>query len=91
MQGGLDRIPRTARKSAQSINKVSQTRTKRVSLQNISVHLSITSYQTTTTTINSDHHHQKPSDEHEIISLDLVNIGDILERLEVVNLFQQMG
>ena len=72
MQGGLDRIPRTARKILNPSIKWGIS--KQISAISVkSINLLGQSPQLT------PNHQQKPSDEHEVISLDLVNIGDILE------------
>lgn len=72
MQGGLDRIPRTARKVLNpSIKLGNPKQISAISVQSITL-----PEQAPKLTPN---HQQKPSDEHEVISLDLVNIGDILE------------
>jgi Cd2+/Zn2+-exporting ATPase len=72
MQGGLDRIPRTARKILNpSIKLASPMQFNAFSVQSITP--SIQPLDVT------PHQHQKPTEEHEIISLDLVNVGDILE------------
>ncbi len=72
MQGGLDRIPRTARKILNPSIKWGNS--KQISAISVkSINLLGQSPQLT------PNHQQKPSDEHEVISLDLVNIGDILE------------
>ena len=72
MQGGLDRIPRTARKVHNpSIKLGNPKQISAISVQSITL-----PEQAPKLTLNQQ---PKPSDEHEIISLDLVNIGDILE------------
>lgn len=72
MQGGLDRIPRTARKILNpSIKLASSMQFNAFSVQSITP--SIQPLEVT------PHQHQNPTEEHEIISLDLVNVGDILE------------
>ena len=72
MQGGLDRIPRTARKILNpSIKLASPAQFNAFSVQSITP--SIQPLEVT------PHQHQQPTEEHEIISLDLVNVGDILE------------
>lgn len=72
MQGGLDRIPRTARKILNPSIKLGNS--KQISA--ISVQSITPAEQAPKLTLNQQ---AKPSDEHEVISLDLVNIGDILE------------
>tara|TARA_B100000614_G_scaffold110200_1_gene98899 strand:- start:11781 stop:14513 length:2733 start_codon:yes stop_codon:yes gene_type:complete len=72
MQGGLDRIPKTARKLLNPSIQLA----KPEQLSNFSLQSSNSVFQPIQT---SEHHHQKSSDTHEVISLDLVNIGDILE------------
>ena len=72
MQGGLDRIPRTARKILNpSIKLVNPKQISAISVQSITL-----PEQPQKLTLNQQ---SKSSDEHEVISLDLVNIGDILE------------
>ena len=72
MQGGLDRIPRTARKILNpSIKLGNPKQISAISVQSITI-----PGQAPKLTLNQQ---AKPSDEHEVISLDLVNIGDILE------------
>ena len=72
MQGGLDRIPRTARRILNpSINLTSPKQFTAFSVQSISPSIQPLEV--------PQHQHQKPNEDHEIISLDLVNIGDILE------------
>ena len=72
MQGGLDRIPRTARKILNpSIKLASPKQFSAFSVQSISPSIQPLEV--------PQSQHQKPTEEHEIISLDLVNIGDILE------------
>ena len=72
MQGGLDRIPRTARKILNpSIKLGNPKQISAISVQSITL-----PEQPQKLTLNQQ---PKPSDEHEVISLDLVNIGDILE------------
>ncbi|MGB0200254.1 MAG: heavy metal translocating P-type ATPase [Candidatus Poseidoniaceae archaeon] len=72
MQGGLDRIPRTARKVHNpSIKLGNPKQISAISVQSITL-----PEQAPKLTLNQQ---AKPSDEHEVISLDLVNIGDILE------------
>ena len=72
MQGGLDRIPRTARKILNpSIKLGNPKQISAISVQSITL-----PEQAPKLTLNQQ---AKPSDEHEVISLDLVNIGDILE------------
>ena len=72
MQGGLDRIPRTARKILHpSIKFSNPTQFSAFSMQSVSP-----SIQPLEMASNQQH---KPTEEHEVISLDLVNIGDILE------------
>lgn len=72
MQGGLDRIPRTARKVLNpSIKLGNPKQISAISVQSITL-----PEQPQKLTLNQQ---SKPSDEHEVISLDLVNIGDILE------------
>ena len=72
MQGGLDRIPRTARKVLSPSIKLSQTEQfTSFSFQPVSTSLQPLE----APQINNDN----SVEEHEIISLDLVNIGDILE------------
>lgn len=72
MQGGLDRIPRTARKVLNpSIKLGNPKQISAISVQSITL-----PEQPQKLTLNQQ---PKPSDEHEVISLDLVNIGDILE------------
>ena len=72
MQGGLDRIPRTARKVLNpSIKLGNPKQISAISVQSITI-----PGQAPKLTLNQQ---AKPSDEHEVISLDLVNIGDILE------------
>ena len=72
MQGGLDRIPRTARKVLNpSIKLGNPKQISAISVQSITL-----PEQPQKLTLNQQ---SKSSDEHEVISLDLVNIGDILE------------
>ncbi len=70
MQGGLDRIPRTARKVLNPAIKLTKPN-----------QFNVFTVQQNTSPIQpvDHHHHHKSPEEHEIISLDLVNIGDILE------------
>ena len=77
MQGGLDRIPRTARKVLNPSIKLSQT----VQFTSFSIQPSSTPLQPLEAPQRNNH---KSVEEHETISLDLVNIGDILE-VQVVN------
>jgi len=72
MQGGLDRIPRTARKILNpSIKLGNPKQISAISVQSITL-----PEQAPKLTLNQQ---PKPMEEHEVISLDLVNIGDILE------------
>lgn len=72
MQGGLDRIPRTARKVHNpSIKLGNPKQISAISVQSITL-----PEQAPKLTLNQQ---PKPMEEHEVISLDLVNIGDILE------------
>ena len=72
MQGGLDRIPRTARKVLNpSIKLGNPKQISAISVQSITL-----PEQAPKLTLNQQ---PKPMEEHEVISLDLVNIGDILE------------
>jgi len=69
MQGGLDRIPRTARRVTNPAVKFSSVN----QFSNFAV-------QSPTALIQpADNHHDSPPEEREVISLDLVNVGDILE------------
>ena len=95
MQGGLDRIPRTARKVLNpSIKLAKPEQFMSFSLQQNSSVLASSTHGHHGHDHHHDHdhdhhhdhdhdhdhdHHHKASEEHEIISLDLVNIGDILE------------
>ena len=72
MQGGLDRIPRTARKVHNpSIKLGNPKQISAISVQSITL-----PEQAPKLTLNQQ---PNPMEEHEVISLDLVNIGDILE------------
>ena len=87
MQGGLDRIPRTARKVLNpSIKLAKPEQFTSFSLQQNSSVLASSTHGHHGHDHHHDHdhdhdhdHHHKASEEHEIISLDLVTIGDILE------------
>ena len=71
MQGGLDRIQEPLEILNPSIKLASPMQFNAFSVQSITP--SIQPLEVT------PHQHQKPTEEHEIISLDLVNVGDILE------------
>ena len=79
MQGGLDRIPRTARKVLNpSIKLAKPEQFTSFTLQQNSSILAPSTHEHHNHDHHHNHHHEAP-EEHEIISLDLVNIGDILE------------
>lgn len=73
MQGGLDRIPRTARRLLNPAKKL----TKVEEIQTFS--LAVTAKPLLSTTSLDLNQNGKATEEHETISLDLVNIGDVIE------------
>ena len=73
MQGGLDRIPRTARRLLNTAKKS----TKVEEIQNFSIEN--TANVGLTPSIININQHVKVTEEHETISLDLLNIGDVIE------------
>jgi Cd2+/Zn2+-exporting ATPase len=73
MQGGLDRIPRTARRMLSKTKKIKE-----------AIKPNTFTLQMAPSTISSSesllyNQHCEVSDEHEVISLDLLEIGDIIE------------
>ena len=81
MQGGLDRIPRTARKVINpgiKLLKPQQFTSFTIQQSDALLQPSADGHHGHDHHHDHDHHHKGP-EEHEIISMDLVNIGDILE------------
>ncbi len=74
MQGGLDRIPRTARRM---ISKSKKNKEKNVKIENLSFQLAPSNISNSQSMLSNQN--QKSDDESEIISLDLLHHGDIIE------------
>ena len=74
MQGGLDRIPRTARRM---ISKSKKNKEKNVKIENLSFQLAPSNISNSQSMLFNQN--PKKDDESEIISLDLLHHGDIIE------------
>ena len=74
MQGGLDRIPRTARRM---ISKSKKNRQKNIKIENVSFQLAPTNISNSQSMLFNQN--TNSDDESEVIALDLIHHGDIIE------------